>query len=666
MFRPRSIGLLLAFATLVIYLPATFCQFINFDDPDYFTENPVIQNGLTWAGVKWAFTGAHAANWHPLTWLSHMTDADLFGMNPGGPHLVNVVFHAFNAALLFILLFRLTKNLWPSVFIAALFAWHPLHVESVAWISERKDVLSTFFVLLTLLSYTRYAQENYRQSFWYALFFFVLALLSKPMPVTLPLVMLLLDYWPLKRIENYRQKTTGFTCNAPSDVSLKFSIFWEKWPFFLVATISCIVTFLAQHDALNTLQNVPMGFRLVNALTAYGSYLWKMIWPVNLAMIYPLHSHIAWQLIAWSAIILAGVSVLAWRERKDSPWLMVGWLWFLITLLPVIGLIQVGSQAMADRYSYFPIIGIFVAITFSAQAISAHFGFLRKSFVSAAVLILGICIALTENQLRYWHDSESLFAHSLTVIPSEQAYLCVGIALNDQKRSVAAMNQFIMAWRLNPQSALANGNIGYMLNEEGKTALAAIYYQKALEQKPRLAVLYKNYGMLLDKLGRFDEAMSQFSAAEKLDPTDADPVILIGNHFLTQGRDVEALKQFHKAMQLDPNNLQLVVLTANLLAAATDPLARNGAESYALAENLLKQTGSQQPVALDTLAMADAEIGKFEEAVKLQQKAIKIIETTGSQDDLQVMQNRLEAYQNNQPWRESFKRTFTPQKLTPR
>ncbi|MEJ0090664.1 MAG: glycosyltransferase family 39 protein [Limisphaerales bacterium] len=664
MFRPRSIGLLLALVTLLVYLPATSYQFINFDDRDYVTANPVVQKGLTWAGVKWAFEGAHASNWHPLTWLSHMADCDLFHLNPGGPHLVNILFHSFNAALLFVLIFRLTEKMWAAAFIAALFAWHPLHVESVAWISERKDVLSTFFALLTLLSYTRYVKENSLRSYGFSLVFFVLALLSKPMPVTLPVVMLLLDYWPLNRFEVYKANKTTKDI-PPSTFKFLRSIIWEKWPFFLLTGASAIITCLAQRNALNTLTNVPLFLRMENALTAYVGYLWKMIWPVDLIIMYPLQN-IVWQSIASSIIILSGVSIIVWRERKCCPWMIVGWLWFLVTLVPVIGLVQVGSQAMADRYSYFPLIGIFLAITFSAQALAERFRYLKAWFMSAAVLILGVCVLLTEKQLPHWRDSESLFSHALTVARSEVAYICLGEALHDKNRDSEAMTQYILAWRLSPESELANGNIAFILNIIGNNELAANYYKKALQKKSQYTALYKNYGMVLQKLGHYEEAASQFATAAQLDATSADPQILMGGLFLEQGREVEALIHFRRAMQLDPGNLEIAMFAANLLAAAENPLARNGAEARVLAENLIKRTGDQQPAALDALAMANAELGRFDEAVQLEQKAVSLIQTNGSQEDLAVMQKRLEFYQQHKPWRESFKKTLQPENLNPK
>ena len=670
MFRPRSIGLLLALATLLVYLPATSYQFINLDDQAYVTDNHMVQNGLTWAGVKWAFCGAHVSNWHPLTWISHMIDCDLFRLNPAGPHLVNILFHALNAALLFALLFRLTgkraeisvgpdKTLWPCAFIAALFAWHPLHVESVAWISERKDVLSTFFTLLTLLSYTRYAQKHAGtgsqesgiftgrpdRNYFFALFFFVLALLSKPMPVTLPLVMLLLDYWPLKRFQD----------GQPPTFKLKLLTVWEKWPFFLLSAASCIVTVMAQRKTVSSLTIVPVDFRLENALTAYAGYLWKMIWPVHLTIFYPLHSPIALPLVAEALVILAGISWITWLERKRSPWLMVGWLWFLVTLVPVIGLVQVGAQAMADRYSYFPLVGIFLAVTFSVLALAGRFSFLKTWLSLAGVLILGACLVLTEKQLSYWKDSESLFARATVVAESDLAHLCLANALLDQNRTSEAMNEFIRALKLNPESDVAYDNIAKLLNDQGKTDLAIRYCQEAVRRKPKSASAHINFGIMLTKLRRFDEATNEFLTATQLNASDPHPQLLMGQLLLQQGRGVEAMSYLSAALQIDPNDGQMLIFVASVLASNENPQVRNGAEALRLAERAVQLTRQQQPAALDVLAMSYAETGKFGEAVLVEQQAIKLAEASGQEDGLELLQKRLKKYEAQQPWRESFK-----------
>ncbi len=669
MFRPRSIGLLLALATLLVFLPATSNHFINYDDPQYVTENPFVSQGLSWTGFKWAFAGAHASNWHPLTWLSHMLDCDLFHLNPAGPHLVNILFHALNAALLFALLLRLTgrpdqtsgqpdKNLWPCAFAAALFAWHPLHVESVAWVAERKDMLSTFFALLTLLSYTRYAQKksgimaidvaaNARSwvfDYWLALSFFALALLSKAMPVTLPLVMLLLDFWPLKRL------ATG-----PGQWRAAWRLALEKIPFLALSGMVCVITVLSQHHAESSLSNVPLGLRLENVVTAYAGYLGKMIWPLHLAVFYPMPATISRTWLVESALILAGISVLAWRERKTSPWLLVGWLWFLGTLVPVIGLVQVGSQSMADRYSYFPAIGIFLATAFSFAALTEHFSFLKKWLGAAAILMLVACVFFTEKQLSYWHASESLFRHALEVEDSDIAHISLGGALRDQNRPEEALTQYIMAWRINPESVLPNANIAGILAEQDKPALAAVYYQRAVQHNTWLPSAYENYGCVLMTLKRYDEAMKQFAAAEKIEPTEARPHFLMGQLWLKQGRDAEAVKQYQAGLKLDPDNLEMLVLTASILASSENPQARNGVEARTLAERAVKLTQSQQAAALDVLAMSYAENGKFGEAVLVEQQAIKLAEASGQQDGVALLQQRLQKYQARQPWRESFK-----------
>ncbi len=439
MLRARTFGLFLLLATLLIFLPSSLNQFINYDDEEYVVQNPVVNQGLSALGFSWAFASAHAANWHPLTWLSHMLDCDLFHLNPAGHHLVNTLFHAVNAAMLFALILRLTNplptakeparepdNVWPAAFTAALFAWHPLHVESVAWVSERKDVLSTFFSLLSLLWYAHYAKKCAQEQaaidharwpaldrdYAWALVWFVLALLSKAMPVTLPLVMLLLDFWPLNRWAG------GQNWIAPAR-----NLLLEKLPFFVCSGIVCAITILTQHHAESSFANVPLGARLENVVTAYVGYLGKMVWPFHLAIFYPYKPVISQSVVVESALLLAAISWLVWRERRARPWLFVGWLWFLITLVPVIGLIQVGAQSMADSYSYFPSIGIFMAAVFSMQALAGHFPWLTRWLVAVSVAGLVACVLLTERQLGYWRDSESLFRHAIEVEDSELARL---------------------------------------------------------------------------------------------------------------------------------------------------------------------------------------------------------------------------------------------------
>ena len=430
MFQPRFIALLLALVTLAIYLPVLHDGFVNFDDDDYVTNNRAVKNGVTWPAIKWAFTSFHSANWHPVTWLSHMTDCELFGLNPAAHHFVNALIHSANAMLLFILLLRLTSLIWPSLIVAALFAWHPLHVESVAWISERKDVLSTFFALLTLLSYVKYTKENCRRSFWFALVFFALSLMAKPMFVTLPFVLLLLDFWPLKRATNFQIPTLS-RCLI------------EKIPFLPLSMASCVVTFLAQRgEAVRTLKQVSLSLRLENAATATTTYLAQIFWPSNLAVFYPMPEKIVLPAIFISGTVLIFISALVWLARKQNPCLIFGWLWFLGTLVPVIGLVKVGDAAHADRYTYFPAIGIFIAVVFGIWNLLEQ-PRAQKIFIAISLFALTVCVTVTEHQLQFWRDSETLFRRSLAVTGENPlvglnlgaAHLNLGAALASRRKN---------------------------------------------------------------------------------------------------------------------------------------------------------------------------------------------------------------------------------------
>jgi tetratricopeptide (TPR) repeat protein len=647
MSRPRVIVLALALTTLLVYLPVTHDGFLNYDDQDYVTGNSMVQKGLTWAGIKWAFTTGHASNWHPITWLSHMTDCELFGLNPGGHHLVNVLFHAANAALLFILLLRLTGALWPCAFIAALFAWHPLHVESVAWISERKDVLSTFFALLTLLSYAKFVKENCRRSFWFALIFFALGLMSKPMLVTLPFVMLLLDFWPLHRcgIEN-------------SEVKIQ-NLFLEKIPFFALTAISCVITFLVQREeAVASLQKVSLELRLGNVVMSYADYLLKTIWPVHLAVFYPLPKQIAWFHLSTAIGVLTAFSAMTWLNRKQSPYLLMGWLWFLGTLVPVIGLVQVGDQAMADRYSYFPLVGIFIAATFFAEEWMNAFRLPKITFVAAGIGILCANLILMENQLRYWRDSESLFTHALAVTKDNAvAHLNLGVALQLQGKSDQALIHYHDALRINPQLYEAYSDIGKILfYEMDKPEEALDYYVKAIQLNPKRATLHNSLGLVLVKLNRLDEALDQFSDAAQFDADYAVPRFQMGRILLKLGLDAEAIPHFHDALKIEPDNLQMLIYVACLLAADENPQVRNGSEALALASRANQLTGNAQSVSLDTLAMALAETKHFDEAIQTEMQAIQFAEAAGQKDDVSLMEQRLKLYTNHQPYRESFQK----------
>ncbi len=663
MSRPRLTALLLALVTLVVYLPATRNGFVIYDDDDYVTANRVVQNGLSWEGVKWAFTTGHADNWHPVTWLSHMTDCELFDLNAGAHHFVNVLIHAANAALLFLLLWRLTKQLWPGALVAALFAWHPLRVESVAWISERKDVLSTFFALLALLAYAKHVtgdkwQVPGRESalppilspvtrhaspfYWLSLGCFALGLMSKPMLVTLPFVMLLLDVWPLHRI---RISDFGFR-------NFK-KLLLEKIPFFLLTAISCVATVLAQRPAMSTLEGVPLPYRFENAVVAYAAYLFQTIWPAGLAISYPLTAHIAFPVIVISCAGLGLITALAWRMRNRHAAPLIGWLWFLGTLVPVIGLVQVGMAAHADRYTYFPSVGIFIAVVFGAWPL-LQTPPARKIFLAAGLIALALCVALTENQLRFWRNSETLFRRAIAVTRDNySAHFNLAKELSIEHRMDEALAELHEAQRLAPERYEIHNELAIILEDAGKDREALAEFQAAGRIQPENPIVHDNVGYAFAKLGRFDEAMLEFTNALKLDPIFPWTHFQMGMALLEQGRDAEALAQLREALRLDPDNVPALAYTARVLAACDNPKNRDGqaALQYAVRANLL--TGSTDASVLDVLGMACAEAGRFDDALEAMRRALALTNSASLKNPDELRQ-RLELYQNHQPWRESF------------
>jgi len=654
MARPRTICLLLALITVLVYWPVRHADFLVFDDPDYVTYNSHVQAGLTWAGVKWAFTSWYASNWHPLTWLSHMLDSSLFGPNASASHIINVLFHTANVLLLFLLLYRATNKLWPAAFVAALFAWHPLHVESVAWVSERKDVLSTFFGLLSLLAYVGYAQKFKVQSskfnvdYVLAIVFFALGLMAKPMLVTLPFVMLLLDFWPLERIRSFATVTDRARAQYAS-------LLFEKIPFFALTIASSIITYLAQRgEAVMSFEQRPLGLRLANAAVAYVEYLAKTFWPAHLAVIYPLpHEIPSWQVVA-TALLLTGVTVFAWCMRRNAPYLLVGWLWFLGTLVPVIGIVQVGGQALADRYAYVPLIGIFLAITWGAADLIARFRVQTALTAAIAAVVLMGSAAATERQLTFWDNSEKLFRHALDITTGNAiAHVNLGVALEQDHREDALV-EYRKALDLAPGLFQVHNNLANLLSETGDRENAAHEYEEALRLNPNAAMAHLNFGKLLSDMGQFDAAMGEYTKAEQLAPYDYRPQYQMGKVYLRHGDGAEAVKHFRAALQFSPNDFETLTWLARALAADKNPSVRNGAEAVSVAERANDLTGGQQPFVLDVLAMAYAEAGRFQDAQKTAQNAIDIATTSGTKDMVPVMQERLRLYQSNTPYRDDF------------
>jgi tetratricopeptide (TPR) repeat protein len=533
-------GLLIAAVTVLIYLPVRHHQFLLFDDADYVTDNPAVQAGLTWSGVSWAFTHFHSSNWHPLTWLSHMLDVQLFGRGPSGPHLVNVLLHAANAVLVFLLLRRWTGAWWRSALVAALFALHPLHIESVAWIAERKDVLSAFFGLLTLWGYTNYVAASHsdkaRSRIWYGstLLCFALGLMSKPMLVTLPFVLLLLDYWPLARI------------SFPASVR-------EKIPYFLLSAVSCVVTFLAQQQSgvVRSLTRFSLLDRLENALVSYARYLGKLVWPSDLAAFYPHPGHWPTAAVVAAGISLFGMGVAAWCWRRRAPFLVTGGLWFLGMLVPTIGLVQVSDQAMADRYTYLPSIGVFIILAWGAVEIVARWPSAKPAIVATAGLAVMGCGLRTEFQLPVWHDNETLFRHALAVTQGNfAAHYNLANALLEKGQVDEALIEFENTLAIRPDYADAECNFGSALLQKSRVDEARAHFRKACEIQPDHGPARCNLGITFLQQGKLEEALAEFQKALEAQPKNATAHFLLGNGFLQQGRWDEAIAHYERTLEI--------------------------------------------------------------------------------------------------------------------
>jgi tetratricopeptide (TPR) repeat protein len=668
MARPRFVGLALALVTLLLYLPVTWHGFINYDDPDYITENIHVQSGLSADGIRWALTTWHANNWHPLTWLSHMLDCDLFALDPGPHHLGNVLLHTINALLLLMLIYGLTGWLWSAAAIAALFAWHPLHVQSVAWAAERKDVLSTTFWFLTLLAYHAYTRaltdrsrpgslhtattRSARARKWYvlALALFASGLMAKSMLVTLPFTLLILDFWPLRRL-----RLSGLDSEKLKTPHLPLSrLVLEKWPFFLLTAAASVVTFLAQRaEAVISLQRHPFSDRIGNALCSYAGYLLKMVWPTNLAIIYPLPKDVSWGGVAISSVFLVAVSAYLWRQRETRPHLLSGWCWYFGTLVPVIGLVQVGGQAMADRYTYVPLIGIFWAVV-----IELSFWFDQRPSLRAYGIVLGAlgiaaCLVLSFKELRYWKNSEVLFERAVAVTQDNAvAHSNLGAAYEQAGRTTEALREYQEAVRLNPGMGQAHNNLASLLEGSGQYEEALLHYREALLLKPAAWQAHANLAACLARLGRVEEAAAPYQSALRLAPGDPRPPYAMAKALLITNRRAEAVLRFREALQLDPNHLQSLVYLARLRASAPEPELRNGSEAIVLAERAKAIAGEEDPFLLDTLAMACAEIGRYPEAIRCVKQALEQIHKVGDPARTREMEARLRLYESRRPFRE--------------
>jgi Flp pilus assembly protein TadD len=647
---PALLAVGLAVAVLVVYAPALALGFVNFDDAQYVLDNPRVRSGLTWNGIVWAATATYAGNWHPVTWVSHMTDVQLFGVDPRGHHATSVFLHLLNTLLLFGVLTRMTAQPLRSAVVASLFAVHPLHVESVAWVAERKDVLSGFFAMLTLWAYARYVEMGSRGVYALVIVFFVLGLASKPMLVTLPFVLLLLDVWPLARPRAFR------------------ALVLEKVPLLVCVLASAAVTYLAQEGAgaVRTFESLPAGRRFANALVVYVSYIGQMIWPANLAPLYPYEADVSVLQVAIAALTLIALTALALRARARYPYATVGWLWYIGMLVPVIGLIQVGSQPMADRYTYLPLIGLFIVVAWGVPDAMRHLGVglsgpaeaghydnaspaatfalrataARKAgrddgvtgpakagrYESAGYLLTPAmvaamigCVVLARQQVAIWANSVDLWQHTLRVTRDNyRAHNNLAHALVAAGQPSEAFSHYEAALRINPDSVEAHTGIGAILVPAGRLDEAIAHYREALRVNPTDAITLANLGGALAEQGRFAEAETHLRAAVAATPDLPQARSYLGVTLARQGRTPEAIEHFARMIELQPDD----VVARRHLGSALAIEGRTGEaiQQFEAAVRLdpadpRSRTGLGE--ALDAAGKLEAAILEYEKAVQM-------------------------------------------------
>jgi Flp pilus assembly protein TadD len=585
-----AVAALLGVGTVVLYAAVAGHEFIRFDDPRYVTENPVVQRGLSWDGIAWTFTAFHASNWHPLTWLSHMLDVELFGLNAGAHHVVNVLLHAVNAGLLFFVLARMTGALGRSAFVAALFAVHPLHVESVAWIAERKDVLSSLFGLLALAAYARYAEHPGRRRYAPVVLCFALSVLAKPMWVTLPVLLLLLDYWPLGR--------------APSGPPAEASSFerprvpWarlvlEKVPLLVLAAGSSVVTMLAQFrgDSVTGLE-LGVGARLGNAAVSYLRYVEQTFWPSSLSIFYP---HPRGGLPAGvgilSGVLLVVTTAALLRYARRLPWIAVGWCWFLGTLVPVIGIVQVGAQSRADRYTYLPVIGLFVAVAWGALALGRRW---RATTAAAALAVAAIVVlsGMTIGQLRHWRTHETLFRHATEVSPENaHAHAILSKELRRLRRLEDSMLHARESVRLEPGDTRYWNNLALSARELGQVAEAREALERAVAIDPKEGPTWSNLGRLELDAGNLGAAEAAFREATRLAPGIPDLWFRLATVQVRAGRLLDAKLALERAVWLAPGDRELLwhLGSVQIATGRRDDARRTAAQLERIAPELARE-----------------------------------------------------------------------------
>ena len=543
---------MLVAAVLAIYWQTTTFEFVNLDDGLYLVDNPRVNTGLSAENIRWAFTTGHAANWHPITWLSHQLDVSLFGMEAGAHHAVSMAWHALNALLLFALMRLLTGSTWKSFFVAAFFAVHPTRVESVAWVAERKDVLSTFFWLASTWAWVKWVRQPAAKWFAAALVLFAFGLMSKPMLVTMPLTWLLIEHWPLARPGSLRGRVV------------------EKWPFFALAIASSVITFIVQRagGAVGSTSLLPIPDRVAHALVSYMRYLGQLVWPAGLAPFYPHPLETPIGLAAGAALLLAAITWLAWRTRHTHGYLLTGWLWFVVTLIPVIGLVQVGTQSHADRYTYVPFIGLFIAFAWTTQWVSRRWDIPCRVFDIAGAALGVVVGVLAWQQTAHWRTSEALWIHTVSVTErNARAHNLLGAIYANSGRVERAEAEFKAAMASNPD--MAEGlhiipNLGRVLMARGKPVEALPYLERARTLKPGDPSILHELGMAYFALGRNAEAMGMWREAVRIQPDSTNTWFIMGITLAAGGQAAEARQAFSEVLRIDPSRQDAAQALAKL------------------------------------------------------------------------------------------------------
>lgn len=560
--RDLLLCVLLATSVLVAYAGVRQHDFVNFDDPEYVVQNRNVTSGLTAENVAWALTAVHSANWHPLTWISHMVDGELHGLKPGGHHLTNVLLHALASVLLFLALRALTGAPLRSAFVAGLFALHPRNVESVAWISERKDVLSAVFWTGAMWAYAGYARRTTLARYLAVALLLVLGLLAKPMVVTLPAALLLLDVWPLGRLRvgdvgaDARDAESAVAAARPAPWR---TVLLEKLPLLAIALAAAAITFLAQRSsgAVATLEALPLAYRLQNASVAYAAYLWSLLWPTDLAVFYPYRVPLPAAAVAASLLALVAITALAWWTRRARPYVAIGWLWYVGTLVPVIGIVKAGDQAMADRFTYLPAIGVFVALAWTVADAARRHALARRALVPAAVVVLLACGLATRAQVDVWRDSVTLFEHALAVTSRNHlAHLNLAAALVERGDAAAALEHAKAAAALRPDDAKVFATLGTALARSGRPDEARAAYLRGLQIDPDSVLAHLGLAVLAAEQGRRDDARQAYAEVLRRDPAHAKAHAGLGFVLASEGRTADAVAAYRTALSLDPALLQ--------------------------------------------------------------------------------------------------------------